>query len=37
MVALLDWTEGVEKWQVKAALRHVPENGDRMLPFEGPR
>lgn len=35
MVALLDWPEGVEKWQVKAGSQSVPENGNRMLPVEG--
>ena len=32
----LDWFEGVEEWQVRAALQHVADNSDAKVPHENP-
>ena len=32
----LDWFEGVEEWQVRAALQHVADNIDAKMPHANP-
>ena len=32
----LDWFEGVEEWQVRAALQYVADNIDAKVPHENP-
>ena len=32
----LDWFEGVEEWQVRAALQHVADNIDAKVSHENP-
>ena len=32
----LDWFEGVEEWQVRAALKHVADNIDAKIAHENP-
>ena len=32
----LDWFDGVEEWQVKAALEHVVENLDAKVKYANP-
>ena len=36
MEEFLDWFEGVEEWQVRAALQHVADNVDAKVSHENP-